>query len=292
MKNFFLCVNLFFLAIFLHSCSSSPQKTHTCDVLVSISPYIYFVEELTEGELHAVSLVPEGENPHLYDPSPRQVEEAKQAKVWIRLSEHFEKQIALSLQEHNKDLISIDLSEHLPLPKHTHTCQCGHAHKDDFDPHFWLSLRLAKSQASTIAKALIEGFPNRKAQIESRLTILLQKLTAVDLYLSERLSPLAGSSILVSHPAFSYFCKDYHLEQISIEQEGKDPLPQQITSILETIRTQKIQTVLTQAQYNNKGAEIIAKELKLKPIEVDPYSADYLNNFLHIANCIQAPYLP
>jgi zinc transport system substrate-binding protein len=35
--------------------------------------------------------------------------------------------------------------------------------------------------------------------------------------------------VLVSHPAFGYFCKDYDLEQISIEVEGKEPRPKDVS---------------------------------------------------------------
>ncbi|MES2199789.1 MAG: zinc ABC transporter substrate-binding protein [Chlamydiota bacterium] len=266
---------------------SSPQ----CDVLVSIPPYLYFVNQLTNGELKAESLVPVGANPHLYEPSPRQVAEAREAKVWIRLSEGFEQKILLSLQEKNPELIVVNLAEDLtlpPLPSNSGSCKCCH-HKESLDLHFWLSLRLAKDQAIFIAKALCQAFPERTGQIESNLALLEKKFEDTDLLITQELSPYEGQAILVSHPAFGYFCCDYKLKQISIEQEGKDPLPKEISAILHSAQSSSIRTVLTQAQYNNKGALLIAESLKLPVHEVDPYSENYLDNLLYIAHCIDKP---
>ncbi len=281
------------LALFsLTSCDfkKAPPK---CDVLVSIPPYLYFVNQLTNGELKAESLVPEGANPHLYEPSPKQVAEAKRAKVWIRLNESFEQKILRSLQEQNAKLIIVNLAEALTLPslpsEHGSCKHCHHHHKDSLDLHFWLSLRLAKDQAKFIAKALCEAFPERTQQIENNLSLLEKKFEETDLLITQELLPFEGQAILVSHPAFGYFCYDYKLKQISIEQEGKDPLPKEISAILQSAKSSSIRTVLTQAQYNNKGALIIAEKLNLPVHEVDPYSENYLDNLLYIAHCVDKP---
>ena len=81
---------------------------------------------------------------------------------------------------------------------------------------------------------------------------------------------MEGKAILVSHPAFGYFCQDYHLVQLSIEMEGKEPLPQHVTEILSLAKHYAIQAVLVEPQYSNKGAELIAKRLGLPTHSVDP----------------------
>ena len=283
-KIFSLLISLGFL--WMSGCSK-PQ-TPPCDVLVSIPPYLYFIQQLTSGTLHSVSLAPEGANPHLYEPTPKQVKQAKNAKVWIRLSEHFEQKIAHSLQEQNTKLLVVNLAEGLASPA---TCHCHHCHQEEHqDLHIWLSLRLAQKQALSIAEALIQAFPEKKELIECNLPLLLEKLSRADEQITQKLSSFAGQAILVSHEAFSYFCQDYQLVQLSVESEGKDPLPRQVSSIIQSAKKLPIRTVLTQAQYNNKGAELLAHELNLPIHSVDPYSSNYLDNFLHIAHLIEQPH--
>ena len=281
------------LALFFTSCTSQPPLK--CDVLVSIPPYIYFVNQLTSSELTVCSLAPEGSNPHLYEPTPGQVTEAHLAKVWIRLSEGFEKKIYKSLQESKNAPLIVNLAEatdiphlqeeSLPCCSHSHQ-GCSHNHHESRDLHIWLSLRLAKQQAQVIAQTLSSAFPERKEQIATNLIQLLDSFEKADREITELLLPYKGESILVSHAAFGYFCHDYGLEQIAIECEGKDPLPQNISSLLESAKHSQIRTVLIQSQYNNKGALMIAEQLKLPVHEIDPYSKDYLQNIKHLASMI------
>jgi len=286
---------LFFVTtsfIFLVACSKQPEEKN--EVLVSIPPYLYFVEALTGGEIKATSLVPPEANPHIYEPTPKQVQKAKEAKLWIRLDESFEKKISKSLKEINKDLNVLNLADSSKIPYiyEEHKCSsCKHHHhgSDTKDLHIWLSPRMAKIQVSLIAKSLIEAFPDRKDLIQRNLIILQSKLSKANESFTKQLLPYKGDSIIVSHPAFGYFCRDYDLKQISIELEGKDPLPRELTSILALAKKTPIRTVFTQVQYNNKGAQIIAKQLNLPIHEVDPYSADYLQNLEKLVHYIVEP---
>ena len=81
---------------------------------------------------------------------------------------------------------------------------------------------------------------------------------------------MKGRAILVSHPAFAYFCQDYALVQLSVEVEGKDPLPKDVTEILQKAKNYNIQSVLLEPQYSNKGAELIAQSMHLPTHMVDP----------------------
>jgi zinc transport system substrate-binding protein len=302
-----LYVFLLFSTCFLFFSCSSKEERSSCDVLVSVPPYLYFIEQLTSGQLTALSLVPDGANPHIYEPSPKEVEKAHQAKVWIRLSESFEKKIYKSLRAQNKNLIIVNLAEDISLPSlsdeielcsgdsHTH-CSHGHCHhcsnsdsRECKDLHIWLSLRLAQEQAALIAKALIQAYPDKKELIETNLKHLNESFQSTDALFATHLAPYKGDSILVSHPAFGYFCHDYGLSQLSIEHEGKDPLPNRITSLLDCAKKKQIRVVLTQAQYNNKGAEMIGKKLELPIHEIDPYSKDYLTNMNYLAHVIADP---
>jgi zinc transport system substrate-binding protein len=289
MRNFFLVVTSLTATLFFTSCGTNENRS--IDILVSTPPYIYFVNELTEGELTVASIVPKGASPHMYEPSPGQVKKAYTASLWIRAEEGFEKKIGQALQEQKPTLEVLNLAQKLHLP-HLHggkPCSCSHHHHEEKDPHFWLSLKLAKKQATLIADAIIRAFPDRKKQIDKTLPALLDKFSTADETIQKKLKPHEGKSILISHPAFGYFCHDYQIKQVSIEHEGKDPLPKQISAILESMQSSKIQTVFTQSQYNNKGAKVIAKKLNLETHEIDPYSSDYLNNILQIAHFIANP---
>ncbi len=117
MRNLFLALSIILSSIFFTSCSSKEKKS--IDVLVSTPPYIYFVTALSEGELLTSSIVPEGESPHIYEPSPKQVAEAHTASLWIRANEGFEQKIAKTLAEQKKNLVILNLAKKVVLLTYT-----------------------------------------------------------------------------------------------------------------------------------------------------------------------------
>ncbi len=270
--------------VFLFSCEQ-PQKEARPSVLVTLPPYAYFVEKIAKGAVHVEMLVPPGTNPHVYEPNPRQVEKLLGMSLWFQIGEMIETKLLHVLKQHNPHMLAVDLSEGITLiEEHSHH---HHEHGDEGkDRHIWLSPKLAEIQARTIAKALITTYPEHKEQFMAGLSELVDELQTLDRKITQELEPFKGQAILVSHPAFGYFCQEFELKQISIECEGKDPLPRHIEHILKESVELGVREVFTQVQYNNKAAILIGKRLDLPIHEVDPYALDYIPNLLHITQLI------
>lgn len=276
------------------SCKKEELTPKKPTVLVSVPPYAYFVNKIAGDSVDVETLVPSGANPHIYEATPRQVERHQNAALWIYLGEPLDKKVLQFFRETHKRIAIVDVAHGITLlshcdeknpAEHTHHChdQCG---AEGEDLHIWLSPTLAKIQARRIAEGLITLLPNERQRFEANLNIFLDDLDHLNTQISKILLPMREKAILVSHPAFAYFCKDYHLTQLSIEMEGKDPLPQHVTEILQAAKKHQIQSVLAEPQYSNKGAELIAHSLGLPTHLVDPYAENYPENLLHIAEVI------
>jgi zinc transport system substrate-binding protein len=247
-------------------------------VLVTLPPYAYLVKRISGDTVTVETLIPPGANPHLFEPTPQEVSKAVQAKLWFCIGEQLEGKILTALHEKNKNLVSIDLCQGIALMSgHDHGGK-HHHHEEGKDRHLWLSPKLAKIQARTIAEALSNRFPDHRSHYQIQLQSLLLDLDLLDQQIHTALDPLKGKAILVSHPAFGYFCRDYGLRQISIECEGKDPLPHALSRIIKQAKETGVTTVFAVSPHNNKGAETIADRLHLPLITIDPYSSDYMQN--------------
>lgn len=288
MKKTILSVFSSLLIILFSGCSSKENKDDKLKVLVTVPPYRYFVEKIAGDFVDVTSLVSEEMNPHLYEPTPKQISDAYQSALWIRTGEAFEQRIAKALLHNNPSLRHIDLSqEYLNLHKENDThCHSGCHHCTDIDLHFWMSPTIAKEQARAIASALYEVLKDKQDILKENLLSLETELDALHATIASRLKPLAGQSIIVSHPAFGYFCKDFGLVQISIETEGKDPLPRDITKIVEKASHSTARIVLSQIQHSNIGAEAIAKQLELPCASTNPYSSRYEEMLIHLTDLI------
>jgi zinc transport system substrate-binding protein len=275
---------LLLLTLLLPLCSCEKRgerKVERPTVLVSVPPYAFFVKKIAEDTVTVETLVPVGANPHVYESTPREVQRHHNAALWVYLGESFDQKVRPFFT--NTQIL--DVTEGislLPLDGHTH---CHH-HDDGKDLHIWLSPKLAKIQAEKIAAALITLLPEEKARFAANLQQLLNELDTLDQNIATLLDSMSNQAILVSHPAFGYFCEDYHLTQLSIEMEGKDPLPQHVTQVLAEAKRYALQSVLLEPQYSNKGAELIAQALNLPTHMVDPYAENYAENLLMIAKVI------
>lgn len=254
-------------------------------VLVSVAPHKFFVEKIAGDTVNVHLMVPAGSSSHTFEPTPRQMLSATKGDLWFQIGEGFEPRAARALLSHNPNMKLIDLRQGLHLIdsscEETHCC-C-HNHDSCIDPHFWLSPKEAKIQAQSIAKALIDRYPQHARLYQERLASFIRELDQLDSEIATGLTPLKNRIIMVSHPAYAYFARDYHIKQLSIEFEGKDPTPQQLTKILNQARQANIRKIYIQLQYNNKGARLIAQELGAEVVVLDPYSEDYINSMRKIA---------
>lgn len=255
-------------------------------MLVTVPPYIYFVQEIVGDAIQVEVLVPPGANPHIYEPSPKQVQTMLGVQIWFRLGEPIEKKILTVLREQNRELQDVDLTQGIDLlSSEDHVCESHHADESK-DRHIWMSPKLAQIQAKTIFDALVKIYPDHREDFQAGFDTLIQELDLLDRGIRAKLAPFHGDAILVSHPAFGYYCHEYGLKQLSIECEGKDPLPQDITRTLSEAKESHVRGIFTQAQYNNKGAFLIGEKLHLPIYEVDPYSSAYIENLNHITDLI------
>ncbi len=266
------CYFLFALLFALWGCQPSEPSAN---VLVTVPPYAAFVERIAGDKLRVDVLVPPGTNPHIYEPTPRQVEKILNVHIWFRLGESIESRVLEAMQERNSELIVVDLTKGFGL---------RYEGEEGLDRHLWMSPLLAIEQCKIIAQSLEEAYPQYKETFQTGLNSLVKDLEALDVELKKELAPIKGQAMIVSHPAFGYFCDEFGLQQLSIEVEGKDPLPKDIQNILEAAKKTSVRAVFILPQYNNKGALLIAKNLHLPVFEIDPISKDYFETMRKLGN--------
>jgi zinc transport system substrate-binding protein len=274
------------LFIFFGMTAFAQAADQAPSVLVSIAPYKFFVEKIAGDTVNAILMVPAGASAHTYEPTPKQMIASSHADIWFTIGESFETRAIQALRSHNPGMETIDLRQGVSMitaDPASGLC-CCHANCQDL--HIWLSARQAKIQVATIAEGLSKKYPANADLYKKNLETLVKDLDALDKEIIEILKPVKSRIILVSHPAYAYFCRDYDFKQLSIEFEGKDPTPLQLTKVLNEARAAHIDKVLVQPQYSSKGARLFAKELNAEIVVLDPYSEDYINAMKKIAQAI------
>jgi zinc transport system substrate-binding protein len=288
---------LILMAVFLlggiNSCASgSEENSGKIKVLVSILPHKYFVEKIAGDYVEVMVLIPPGANHHVYDPSPRQMQEISQAEIYFyngHLS--FEHNLLPSFRTNYPNMVLVQITTGIPLLAGDECNHEDHEHHhhdhDGVDPHTWMSARNAAIKAKNIYKVLNELFPEYQEEFTQNFAQLEAELQQLDERIAEILSGLSNRQFLIFHPALGYFAEDYDLVQISIEHDGKEPTPAQLKSVIDQTKTTDIRVVFIQKEFDAANAQIIARELNSKVVQIDPLSEDWHNNMLEIASLIK-----
>jgi zinc transport system substrate-binding protein len=255
------------------------------DVFVSIPPQKWLCEQLGQGHVEVKMLLAKGQEPHSFDPSPRQIKALSAASLFFTNDLVFEQEITRRLQRGSSDLQIIDTSkniEKIPMD----SCGCGHDHDATLDPHVWLSPPNLKSMAAIMAAALIEQDSDNEQFYKKNLRILETLLDDLDERLEKDLAPYKGESFFVFHPAFGYFAHRYHLQQIAIETGGKSPTPKQLFALVQKARKEGVRVIFVQPQFDPRSAMSVAEGIGGKVVPLDSLAENVLENLKNMGAAI------
>lgn len=279
--------SLFFLLIAI-SCGKRQETTEPPGqkptLLVSLPPYQRIAERVAGEEFLVQSIVPPGANPHIYEPTIKQIAALGQGSIWFRIGEPFENKIFPVLQGNNPNLIATDLRKGISLI-HGSGCNCHHEESLE-DRHIWLGPQSLITQIRTIAETLCHQYPERQEIFLKNANILIHELETLDTEIKTILEPVKHRSFLVSHPAFAYFCKEYNLSQLSIELRGKEPTSKHLTQIMQEADFSQTKLAIAMPQHSNKGLELISEKLSLNIFVIDPYSSNYFETMRLLAHLV------
>jgi zinc transport system substrate-binding protein len=111
-------------------------------------------------------------------------------------------------------------------------------------------------------------------------------LTQLDSLVSERLSVSTTRSFMIFHPGLTYYARDYGLQQIAIESDGKEPSVRQLAEIIALARAEKISKVFYQSEFPHRIVEVAAAEIGAESVEIDILGYDVIGNILKITDLI------
>jgi zinc transport system substrate-binding protein len=274
-------------------CRSTPTVSpdrNTLRIIVSIPPQAYFVERIGGDAVTVETMVPAGAEPHTYEPKPDQLIAISQADAYLRIRVDFEDAWMDRFLAANPQMQVVDTTrgiERLPLPpgleEHGTETPVPDGTESQVDPHIWLSPKLVKVQAETIADTLSQLNPDQASQFQTNLDEFLQDIDRLDANIRETLQGVTNRRFLVFHPAWGYFARDYDLQMLSIEVGGQEPSAAELAKLIRFAQQHQIQVVFASPQFSQRDAETIAKEIGGEVLLIDPLAYDWFDNLDQVA---------
>ncbi|MGG7176815.1 metal ABC transporter solute-binding protein, Zn/Mn family [Clostridium paraputrificum] len=245
---------LMILPIALIGCGNTKNEDTTSDklkVTVSISPLKEFTEAIGGDKVEVTTLVPENTEPHDFDFKPRDLEKVMNEKLFIYNGLGMEDWLS---QLEGKDINLIDSSKDADIIRNGNKT----------DPHLWLSLKGATSQSYNIKNALVEVDPDNEDYYEENYNKFKAELDGLYDEYKTKFSDIKTKDFVTSHAAFAYLCRDFGLQQKSINdifgEEGEER-PQDKVNLIKYCIDNNITTIFSEGTDSNKKAESYATDI-------------------------------
>ena len=254
------------------SCRQANSDTNATRTLtVTLEPLRYFAEQIAGDRFRVNCMVPEGNSPETYDPTPQQLMELSKSMAYLRIGHiGFEQTWMERLEANAPQMQVFDMSRGISLIReegHTHGT---HTHAGGVEPHVWNSPANARIIARNVCDALCRLDSLNTPFYTARLDSLNGVIDRTDSIVRSLLDGTAARTFLIYHPALSYFARDYGLTQLCLEEGGKEPSPAHLQELIRTCRAQGVRTVFVQKEFDNRNAELVAKETGARLVSINP----------------------
>lgn len=254
-------------------------------IYVSIASLKPLVQDITCGDFDIEVLVPSGASPESFEPTPKQFIALSKAEFVFNTGLiDFEQNILGRLSGNTKVVPlhgGIELIE--GSCSHHHGDGCRHNHGTD--PHIWCSPKTLKVMAHNIFEAVHAAYPD-SVKYEAAYAQLDTHIDELDNRVAELCAAAHNRYFLIYHPALTYLARDYGLEQISVEHEGKEPSAKRLAGIIEQARRDNVRKIFYQRPFPRRVVEALADDIEAEPVEIDPLGENAIENIEYITRLI------
>lgn len=252
----------------------SEEATQRRKIMVSIEPLRYFAENLAGPQWEVSTFVPQGFSPEEFTPAISQMVDLSQACCLFEIGGlGVETTWLKDATRNRKDLYVCDTSQGIA--------------SDSFDPHTWTTPANALIICRNITQTLITLDKDNTAHYTARLKKMEQLIDSTNKAISSLTEKLPSRAFVIAHPALSSFARQYNLQQIAIENEGKEPTPQSIKQLISQARAEKVKVVFVQQEFSENSALVIARETGAEVVTINPLSYHWPEQLLFIAKTLK-----
>lgn len=260
MKKKLIATGLIILGIISSvGCTTKEKQDNTSKlrVQVTISPLKEFAESIGGDKIEVSSIIPNGSEPHDFEPKPKDLEALTNSDVFIYNGldmEHWLEPVLGTIKDKNVEVVNS--SDGVNVIKTD----------EKEDPHAWLSLKEATKQAENIKDALVKKDSVNKEFYEENFKKLKNEFDSLYSEYEVKFQEIKNKDFVTGHAAFGYLCRDFGLTQKSIADiYGEGELtPKTLEELVNYCKNNNVKTIFSESTASSKESETLAKEAGAK----------------------------
>ena len=251
------------------ACGGSTQANNpegsNIKVSVTFNAMKQFVQAVGKDWVEVSTIIPDGMEPHDFEPKAQDLADLNAARVFVYSGLGMEAWVDEAIKAvNNAKLITVEASSGADVITNTEPEEIEE--HGQYDPHVWLSLKGAEIEVGNIKDALIKADASNKEYYEKNCKDYVSQLEKLYEEYNGKFQSVEKKSFVTGHAAFAYLCRDFGLEQNSVEDvfaEG-EPGAQQLAELVEYCRENKVTTIFAEEMASPDVSQTLANEVGAK----------------------------
>lgn len=195
--------------------SNSPDNSKI-KVSVTFNAMKEFVSAVGKDKVEVSTIIPDGTEPHDFEPKAQDLALLSTANMFVYSGLGMEAWVDDAVKAaNNTELITVEASKGIDAIENKDQEEIEE--HGQYDPHIWLSLKGAKTEVQNIKNALIQADPFNKDYYEANSNEFVSQLENLYNEYNDKFQSVEKKSFVTGHAAFGYLCRDFGLEQNSVE---------------------------------------------------------------------------
>jgi len=265
MKSRFTVFCALACAVLLASCAKAPKQSTPASNKLKVSVTFNALKEMAQavgGDYVEIStIIPDGMEPHDFEPKAQDMAALSTAAVFVYNGldlEHWADEAVAAAK--NGALVVVNASagaEPLKLEGEEGAEMGG------TDPHLWLSVKGGELESRNIAKAFAKADPAHADDYAKNAEAFAGELESLFTEYAAKIADAPRKEIVTGHAAFGYLCRDFGIEQNSVEDvfASGEPTPQQLAKLIEFSRAKGVKTIFVEEMVSPAVSQTLAKEV-------------------------------
>ncbi len=230
-------------------------------VVATASIFADMAKNIAGEEVEIRTIVPIGGDPHIYEPTPKDVQLAASADLILKNGLTFEGWLNELIANSGTQARIVTITEGvIPIQ--------SSKYKNATDPHAWMDARAGLIYIENIKNALLELVPEGKKTIEFNYGLYRRQLEEMDRYIAQAIQTLPENKrvLITSHDAFRYYGKRYGIRVEAVLGTSTDAEAQtsDIVRLHKVIKENRIPAIFIETTVNPKLIQQIASDNKIK----------------------------
>ena len=242
--------------------STSEEDASQIQVSVTFNAMKEFVLAVGGDKVEISTIIPDGMEPHDFEPKTQDLVTLSKAQIFVYSGLGMETWVDDAIQAaNNENLIVVDSSKGADVIENM--AEEEQEDNEQYDPHIWLSLSGAKTQVTNIKDALVQADPENQEYYEENYAAFVAQIDQIYNEYKDKFESASQNSFVTGHAAFGYLCKEFGLEQNSVEDvfaEG-EPSAQQLVELVDYCKENGVKTIFAEELASPEISETLANEV-------------------------------